>query len=98
MKDRLMEQSDPHTAYICTAKDCGFMADAPYMSTGDPRDERTRILRKEGPFCRRCGSGEHVKEVQLSYGYKLFDQEVQAFSIGMRYTVESGDAPVPTRS
>ena len=74
LRDRLLDNSDPSVVTICGA--CGLLA--------QPAADSTHIRHKTA-YCRVCQSGEHVRDMQTPFAFRLLIQELQAMSIGMRF-------------
>ena len=76
--DRLMHQSDCFETPLCEA--CGLFAEpeapAVYKATAPLHGT---------PYCRTCGTGEHVVRIELPYAMKLLTQELQAVHVCPRF-------------
>lgn len=77
LRDRLLDNSDPSIITICGK--CGLLA--------QPAAETTHIRHKQA-FCKVCGTGEFVRDMQSPFTFRLLIQELQAMSIGMRFEFE----------
>lgn len=77
LRDRLLDNSDPSVATICGR--CGLLA--------QPAAETTHIRHKKA-FCKVCNTGDHVRDMQCPFTFRLLTQELQAMSIGMRFEFE----------
>ena len=42
-------------------------------------------IRHKSAFCKVCNTGEHVRDMQSPFAFRLLIQELQAMSIGMRF-------------
>jgi len=79
MNERLFTQSDPYCCSVCAQ--CGMFA--------EDRAGQHPHAQARPPFCRRCDTGEHVKQVGMPYATKLFLQEVMAMNIAPELTLEN---------
>ena len=79
--DRMLHSSDPFLAPVCAK--CGKLA-------SPPRDaSRSELLvQGESKNCLRCGTGQHVVDVQMPYAMKLFLQELEAMHLNTRMQLE----------
>ncbi len=73
IKDRLLDQSDGTTEYICGNPDCGHVA------VLDSNDE----LR-----CPVCSERSNVHNIQTSYAFKLLMDELRSLGVTMRLQLE----------
>jgi DNA-directed RNA polymerase II subunit RPB2 len=74
--DRLMEQSDIFTCFIC--KHCGMIAE---------KIAQVAVVKlKTDTYCRNCrlGGNENISMVNIPYAMKLFSQELLGLGIVMR--------------
>ncbi len=74
IKDRMLEESDKFTAYVCTK--CGLLA---YY------DSKTGKY-----VCRVCGEGAKIHPMVMPYAFKLLLQELMSMCIAPRIIVEEG--------
>ncbi|MFW6063998.1 MAG: DNA-directed RNA polymerase subunit B [Candidatus Natronoplasma sp.] len=73
IKDRLLDQSDGTTEYICGNPDCGHIA----------------ILDSNGELrCPVCGEKSDVYQIQTSFAFKLLMDELRSLGVTMRLNVE----------
>jgi len=73
IKDRLLDQSDGTTEYICGNPDCGHVA----------------ILDSNGELrCPVCGEKSDVHQIQTSYAFKLLMDELRSLGVAMRLQLE----------
>ncbi|MBS3816338.1 MAG: DNA-directed RNA polymerase subunit B [Candidatus Thermoplasmatota archaeon] len=73
IKDRLLDQSDGTTEYVCGNPDCGHIA--MLDSNGELR-------------CPVCGEKSDVHQIQTSFAFKLLMDELRSLGITMRLNVE----------
>jgi DNA-directed RNA polymerase subunit B len=74
IKDRMLEESDKFTAYVCAK--CGLLA---YY------DSKTNRY-----VCRVCGDSARIYPVVMPYAFKLLLQELMSMCIAPRIIVEEG--------
>ncbi len=73
IKDRLLDQSDGTTEYICGNGECGHVA----------------ILDSNGELrCPVCGERSNVHQIQTSYAFKLLMDELRSLGVTMRLQLE----------
>ncbi len=73
IKDRLLDQSDGTTEYICGNSDCGHVA----------------ILDANGELrCPVCNERSDVHQIQTSYAFKLLMDELRSLGVTMRLQLE----------
>lgn len=73
IKDRLMDQSDGTTEYVCGNSECGHVA----------------ILDTNGELrCPVCGERSNVHHIQTSYAFKLLMDELRSLGVTMRLQLE----------
>ncbi len=73
IKDRLLDQSDGTTEYVCGNPDCGHIA----------------ILDSNGELrCPVCGEKSDVHQIQTSFAFKLLMDELRSLGVTMRLNVE----------
>ncbi len=73
IKDRLLDQSDGTTEYICGNPDCGHVA----------------ILDSNGELrCPVCNERSDVHQIQTSYAFKLLMDELRSLGVTMRLQLE----------
>ncbi|MFW6040327.1 MAG: DNA-directed RNA polymerase subunit B [Thermoplasmatota archaeon] len=73
IKDRLLDQSDGTTEYVCGNPDCGHIA----------------ILDSNGELrCPVCGEKSNVHKIQTSYAFKLLMDELRSLGVAMRLQLE----------
>ncbi|MFW6305712.1 MAG: DNA-directed RNA polymerase subunit B, partial [Candidatus Saliniplasma sp.] len=73
IKDRLLDQSDGTTEYICGNPDCGHVA----------------IMDSNGELrCPVCGEKSDVHQIQTSYAFKLLMDELRSLGVAMRLQLE----------
>ena len=72
--DRLVENSDPSVVTLCGK--CGLLA--------QPAAEGTHVRHKQA-FCKNCGSGVAVRDMNSPFAFRLLLQELQAMSIAVRF-------------
>ncbi|MFP4142097.1 MAG: DNA-directed RNA polymerase subunit B [Thermoplasmata archaeon] len=73
IKDRLLDQSDGTTEYICGNEDCGHIA----------------ILDSNGELrCPVCGEKSDIHQIQTSFAFKLLMDELRSLGVTMRLNVE----------
>ncbi|MFW5906827.1 MAG: DNA-directed RNA polymerase subunit B [Candidatus Natronoplasma sp.] len=73
IKDRLLDQSDGTTEYVCGNPDCGHIA----------------ILDSNGELrCPVCGEKSDVHQIQTSFAFKLLMDELRSLGVTMRLRVE----------
>ncbi len=73
IKDRLLDQSDGTTEYVCGNSDCGHIA----------------ILDSNGELrCPVCGEKSNVHQIQTSFAFKLLMDELRSLGVTMRLNVE----------
>ncbi len=73
IKDRLLDQSDGTTEYVCGNPDCGHIA----------------ILDSNGELrCPVCGEKSDVHQIQTSFAFKLLMDELRSLGVTMRLKVE----------
>lgn len=73
IKDRLLDQSDGTTEYICGNPDCGHVA----------------ILDSNGELrCPVCNERSNVHQIQTSYAFKLLMDELRSLGVTMRLQLE----------
>ncbi len=70
IKDRLLDQSDGFTVYVCGDPDCGHVAIYDY---------KTHQLR-----CPVCGNTSNIRPVETSYAFKLMRDELMSLGVVMR--------------
>lgn len=68
-KERLYDSSDKFIIYVC--KDCGMRASC---------NNKENIY-----YCNNCSNTTNFRAVEYPYASKLFEQELQAMNIGVRY-------------
>ncbi len=73
IKDRLLDQSDGTTEYVCGNPDCGHIA----------------ILDSNGELrCPVCGEKSDVHQIQTSYAFKLLMDELRSLGVTLRLQLE----------
>ncbi|MCD6263359.1 hypothetical protein J7L60_02985, partial [Candidatus Bathyarchaeota archaeon] len=72
LKDRLLEESDAYTIYVC--KRCGNLA---YFD-----------MRQRRYICPICGDKAEVEPVTVSYAFKLLLQELQSLCLSPKIVLE----------
>ena len=73
IKDRLLDESDGTTVYVCGNPACGHVA----------------ILDSRGALhCPVCGNSTKVYSVQSSYAFKLLRDELLSLGVAMRLQLE----------
>ncbi len=73
IKDRLLDQSDGTTEFICGNEDCGHIA----------------ILDSNGELrCPVCGEKSDIHQIQTSFAFKLLMDELRSLGVTMRLNVE----------
>lgn len=77
MRDRLLDNSDPSILTICGK--CGNPAQAAADGT---------FVRHKKAYCKICESGEHVRDMQSPFAFRLLTQELQAMQIGMQFELD----------
>ncbi|MCL5680763.1 MAG: DNA-directed RNA polymerase subunit B [Candidatus Thermoplasmatota archaeon] len=70
IKDRLLDQSDGFTIYVCGDQDCGHVAIYDY---------KTHELR-----CPVCGNTSNIHPIETSYAFKLMRDELMSLGVVMR--------------
>ncbi|MGC8546701.1 MAG: DNA-directed RNA polymerase subunit B [Thermoplasmata archaeon] len=70
IKDRLLDQSDGFTIYVCGDPDCGHVAIYDY---------KTHQLR-----CPVCGNTSNIHPIETSYAFKLMRDELMSLGVVMR--------------
>ncbi len=70
IKDRLLDQSDGFTVYVCGDPDCGHIAIYDY---------KTHQLR-----CPVCGNTSNIHAIETSYAFKLMRDELMSLGVVMR--------------
>ncbi len=70
IKDRLLDQSDGFTVYVCGDPDCGHIAIYDY---------KTHQLR-----CPVCGNTSNIHPIETSYAFKLMRDELMSLGVVMR--------------
>ncbi len=73
IKDRLLDQSDGTTEYVCGKEECGHVA--MLDSNGELR-------------CPVCGERSNVHKIQTSYAFKLLMDELRSLGVTMRLQLE----------
>ncbi len=73
IKDRLLDQSDGTTEYVCGKPSCGHIA--MLDSNGELR-------------CTVCGERTNVHKIQTSYAFKLLMDELRSLGVTMRLQLE----------
>ena len=73
IKDRLLDESDGTTQFVCGNKECGHIA---FM------DRRGTVR------CPVCGNNSNVHPVQTSYAFKLLMDELLSLGVAMRLQLE----------
>jgi DNA-directed RNA polymerase subunit B len=73
IKDRLLDESDGTTQFVCGNPKCGHIAIM----------DRRRVLR-----CPVCGNNSSVYPVQTSYAFKLLIDELLSLGVAMRLQLE----------
>lgn len=73
IKDRLLDESDGTTQYVCGNSNCGHIAIL----------DRRGVLR-----CPVCGNNSSVYPVQTSYAFKLLMDELLSLGVAMRLQLE----------
>ncbi len=73
IKDRLLDQSDGTTEYVCGKPNCGHIA--MLDSNGELR-------------CTVCGERTNVHKIQTSYAFKLLMDELRSLGVTMRLQLE----------
>lgn len=78
-QDRLLNVSDRYKTAVC--QQCGL-----YAIPAPPRQKHSSRLVGEtsGSYCRRCKTGEYVKQVVHPYAFKVLQQDLEAFHISMK--------------
>jgi DNA-directed RNA polymerase II subunit RPB2 len=74
LKDRLLDNSDPSSLTLCGK--CGLLAQPTAMGTH---------VRNKKAFCKNCGVGTHVKDMQSPFAFRLLLQELQCMNIAVRF-------------
>ena len=65
LRDRLLEESDKYTIYVC--EKCGYIA---YYD-----------MKQRKYVCRICGDSIHVSPAVISYAFKLLLQELMSLCV-----------------
>jgi len=73
IKDRLLDESDGTTQFVCGNSKCGHIAIM----------DRRRVLR-----CPVCGNNSSVYPVQTSYAFKILIDELLSLGVAMRLQLE----------
>jgi DNA-directed RNA polymerase subunit B len=73
IKDRLLDESDGTTQFVCGNPKCGHIA----------MMDRRRVLR-----CPVCGNNSTIYPVQTSYAFKLLIDELLSLGVAMRLQLE----------
>ncbi len=71
LRDRLLEESDKYTLYIC--ENCGYIA---YYD-----------MRRRRYLCRLCGEKARIAPVVVSYAFKLLLQELMSLCVAPKLTL-----------
>ena len=74
LRDRLLDNSDPSSLTLCGR--CGLLAQPAALGTH---------VRHKKPYCRNCGTGEHARDMQSPFAFRLMLQELQAMNIAVRF-------------
>lgn len=74
IKDRLLDESDGTTQYVCGNPACGHIAIP---------DHRAGTLR-----CPVCGNTSSIYQVEMSYSFKLLLDELMSLGVVMRLNLE----------
>lgn len=74
LRDRLLDNSDPSELTVCGT--CGLPA--------QPAADGTHVRHKTN-FCRNCGNGDNVRDMQVPFAFRLMLQELQAMNIAIRF-------------
>lgn len=74
LRHQLLDNSDPAVLTVCGK--CGNMA--------IPAAEGTRVRHKTA-FCRVCGEGTYVQDMNTPFAFRLLLQELQAMSVAVRF-------------
>jgi DNA-directed RNA polymerase II subunit RPB2 len=74
LRDRLVNNSDPSTLTLCGK--CGLPAQPAAVNT---------LIRGRQAYCQNCGTGDHVKEMNTPFTFRLMLQELQAMNIAIRF-------------
>jgi DNA-directed RNA polymerase II subunit RPB2 len=79
LQDRLLDVSDRYETVVC--QQCGMFA-----IPAPPKTKHTWKLlgRNITPWCKRCNTGTHVKNVVMPYAFKVLYQDLEAFHISMK--------------
>ena len=72
LSDRLLEESDKYTLYIC--ENCGYIA---YYD-----------MRRRKHVCRLCGDKAVISPVVISYAFKLLLQELMSLCVAPKLKLE----------
>jgi DNA-directed RNA polymerase II subunit RPB2 len=82
LKDRLMDQSDPHRTVYCEA--CGCLAEAAPPKHGALNPQLA--ARAGQPWCRHCRRSDTVREIDIPHAEKLFTQELSGLMVAQRFS------------
>lgn len=74
LRDRLLDNSDPSVITLCGK--CGLLA--------QPSADDT-FVRNKHAFCKNCGSGVEVRDIQGPFAFRLLLQELQAMQVAVRF-------------
>jgi len=72
LRDRLLEESDKYTAYVCET--CGTIA--------------YHDIKANKYICRLDGDKANISPVSISYAFKLLVQELMALGVAPRFMLE----------
>ncbi len=72
LRDRLLEESDKYTAYVC--ENCGTLA--------------YHDIKQNKYICKLCAEKANISPVSISYAFKLLVQELMALGVAPRLQLE----------
>lgn len=78
LKEKLMDNSDPYTVWICGK--CGLFAKRVFK-----KESKAYSTVDDTYFCQACNNYNDIFKVRMPYAMKLFTQELRAMNIAARF-------------